>query len=134
MLTANPTSAILCVDDEVMILDSLREQLQRRFGDAYLYEVAENVKEAWWVIEDLYASDVRLLVIVSDWLMPDVRGDEFLVEVYQRFPSILTIMLTGQADTAAIERATKEANLYACLRKPWQEEELINLVNKALGE
>jgi DNA-binding NtrC family response regulator len=133
MLTTNHTSAILCVDDEVMILDSLREQLQRRFGDQYLYEVAESVKEAWWVIEDLQASGIRLLVIVSDWLMPDVRGDEFLVQVHQRFPNILTIMLTGQADAAAIERAKVEANLYACLHKPWQEEELINLVNQALG-
>jgi DNA-binding NtrC family response regulator len=133
MLTTNHTSAILCVDDEVMILDSLREQLQRRFGDHYLYEVAESVKEAWWVIEDLQASGIRLLVIVSDWLMPDVRGDEFLVQVHQRFPNILTIMLTGQADAAAIERAKVEANLYACLHKPWQEEELINLVNQALG-
>jgi DNA-binding NtrC family response regulator len=133
MLTANPTSAILCVDDEVMILDSLREQLHRRFGDRYLYEVAESVKEAWWIIEDLHANGIRLLVIVSDWLMPEVRGDEFLVQVYQRFPDILTIMLTGQADSTAIERARVEANLYACLRKPWQEEELINLVDKALG-
>jgi DNA-binding NtrC family response regulator len=133
MLTVNPASAILCVDDEVMILDSLREQLHRRFGDHYLYEVAESVKEAWLVIEDLHASGIRLLVIVSDWLMPEVRGDEFLVQVHQRFPDILSIMLTGQADATAIERTRVEANLYACLRKPWQEEELINLVDKALG-
>jgi DNA-binding NtrC family response regulator len=133
MQPANPTSAILCVDDEVMILDSLREQLHRQFGDNYLYEVAESVKEAWFIIEDLHSSGIRLLVIVSDWLMPDVRGDEFLVQVHQRFPDILAIMLTGQADADALERVRVEANLYACLRKPWQEEELINLVNRALG-
>lgn len=133
MLNAQPASAILCVDDEVIILDSLREQLQRRLGDDYLYEVAESVKEAWWVIEDLYASGVRLLVIVSDWLMPDVKGDKFLVEVHQRFPDIVTIMLTGQADDSAVAYARAEANLYACLRKPWQEEELISLVNSVLG-
>jgi DNA-binding NtrC family response regulator len=132
MQTLNPPSAILCVDDEVIILDSLREQLQRRFGDHYLYEVAESVKEAWLVIEDLYESDVRVLVIVSDWLMPEIRGDEFLIQVHKRFPSILTIMLTGQADATAIERAKSEANLYACLHKPWQEEELTNLVKQAL--
>ena len=39
--------AILCVDDEVVILESLKEQLKRCFGDRYVYEVAENPQEAW---------------------------------------------------------------------------------------
>jgi CheY-like chemotaxis protein len=131
-MSTNAISAILCVDDEVIILDSLREQLERHFGDDYVYEVAENVKEAWWIIEDLCENGVRVLVIVSDWLMPGIRGDEFLVQVHQRFPQIVTIMLTGQAETEAIERARSEANLRACLRKPWREEELIDLVSSAL--
>jgi DNA-binding NtrC family response regulator len=125
-------SAILCVDDEMMILESLREQLQRHFGDRYLYEVAEGVEEAWQVIEELYAEDIRLLVIVSDWLMPGVKGDEFLVAVHERYPEIVTVMLTGQADEAALERVRIEANLYACLRKPWTKEELVQIIETAL--
>jgi CheY-like chemotaxis protein len=125
-------SAILCVDDEQMILESLREQLQRHFGDRYLYEVAEGVNEAWQVIEELYDEGIRLLVIVSDWLMPEVKGDEFLIAVHQRYPDIVTVMLTGQADEAAIERVRAEANLYACLRKPWTETELVQLITTAL--
>jgi DNA-binding NtrC family response regulator len=125
-------SAILCVDDEMMILESLREQLQRHFGDRYLYEVAEGVEEAWQVIEELYAEGIRLLVIVSDWLMPGVKGDEFLIAVHERYPEIVTVMLTGQADEAAIERVRVEANLYACLRKPWAKEELVQIIETAL--
>lgn len=126
-------AAILCVDDEVMILDSLKEQLQRSFGDQYLYEVAENVEEAWLIIEELYDEGARLLVIVSDWLMPGIKGDEFLIQVHQRFPEILTIMLTGQVDREAVDRAKTEANLYACLYKPWNEAELIQILSGALG-
>jgi DNA-binding NtrC family response regulator len=125
-------SAILCVDDEMMILESLREQLQRHFGDRYLYEVAEGVEEAWQVIEELYAEGIRLLVIVSDWLMPGVKGDEFLIAVHKRYPEIVTVMLTGQADEAALERVRIEANLYACLRKPWTKEELVQIIETAL--
>jgi DNA-binding NtrC family response regulator len=125
-------SAILCVDDEIIILESLREQLQRRFGDRYLYEVAEGVEEAWEVLEELYAEGIRILVIVSDWLMPGVKGDQFLIEVHQRFPDVVTVMLTGQADEAAVERARKEAKLYACISKPWSEEELVMIIAKAL--
>jgi len=125
-------SAILCVDDEIMILDTLKEQLQRRFGERYIYEVAEGVPEAWEIIEELYESGVRILAIVSDWLMPGVKGDEFLIQVHQKYPDIATIMLTGQADEMAVTRAKQEANLYACLRKPWQEAELIELIAGAL--
>ncbi|MGL4884383.1 MAG: response regulator [Waterburya sp.] len=125
-------SAILCVDDEVVILDSLKEQLKRQFGDLFIYEVAESAEEAWEVIEELQAEDIDIIVIVSDWLMPGMKGDDFLIQVHQRFPHLTTVMLTGQADEAAIERAKKEANLHACLYKPWTETELVQIINTAL--
>jgi hypothetical protein len=42
-------------------------------------------------------------------------------------------MLTGHANEAAIERAQKFANLYACIYKPWSEEELIHTITTGLG-
>jgi CheY-like chemotaxis protein len=126
-------SAILCVDDEVVILDSLKEQLKRQFGNLFIYEVAESAEEAWGVIEDLQAEDIDIIVIVSDWLMPGTKGDDFLIQVHQRFPHLTTIMLTGQADETAIEKAKKEANLHACLYKPWTEAELVNIIITALN-
>ncbi len=126
-------AAILCVDDEPSILKALKEQLKRRFGKRYVYEVAQSSKEAWEVINELALDDIKLLVIVSDWLMPDVRGDEFLAQVHQRFPSVVTVMLTGQADEDAIARAKQEANLYACLHKPWKEDELTAVIESALS-
>lgn len=126
-------SAIICVDDEVVILDSLKEQLKRRFGDRYIYEVAESAYEAWDVIEELQEDGIQIMVIVSDWLMPGIKGDEFLIQVHQRFPKLITVMLTGQADEAAIERARQQANLYACLHKPWTEEELSAIIISALS-
>jgi CheY-like chemotaxis protein len=126
------TSAILCVDDENIILESLKEQLRRNFGNRYLYEMANSADEAWIVIEELCADGIEILVIVSDWLMPGIKGDEFLTQVHKRFPHILTVLLTGQADEAAIARARRDANLFACLHKPWSEEELIKTVSSAL--
>ena len=125
-------SAILCVDDEVVILDSLKEQLKRQFGDRYIYEVAESAEEAWEVIEELQEDEINIIVIVSDWLMPGVKGDEFLIRVHQKFPQLITVMLTGQADAEAIERAKKQANLHACLYKPWTEEELSQIITSAI--
>jgi DNA-binding NtrC family response regulator len=127
-------TAIFCVDDEPSILKSLKEQLQRCFGSQYIYEVAESVEEAWDVIDELAEDNIKVLLIISDWLMPDVKGDVFLAEVHQRFPDVVTVMLTGQADEAAIERARQQANLYACMHKPWTEEELQQVVSTALKQ
>jgi DNA-binding NtrC family response regulator len=124
--------AILCVDDEVIVLDSLKEQLKRRFGNQYLYETAECVDEAWEIIEELNAEGIEILTIISDWLMPGVKGDDFLIQVHQKFPKILTVMLTGQADEQAIHHAKEKANLYCCLYKPWSEEELVQIISSAL--
>ena len=126
------TPAILCVDDETTILDTLKEQLVRRFGSSYAYELAENAEEAWEVIEELNEDNIPVVVVVSDWLMPGVKGDEFLLQVHKRFPKMIKIMLTGQADQKAIERVQKEAVLHAYLQKPWTEEQLANAIISAL--
>jgi CheY-like chemotaxis protein len=111
---------------------SLREQLLRNFGDRYYYECAENAEEAWDVIEDLHQEEIKVLVIVSDCLMPGIKGDEFLIQVHQKFPDIITIMLSGQADETAIARSRDQAALHAFISKPWDEPNLIATVKGAL--
>ena len=125
--------AIVCVDDEPMILTSLRDQLESSFGDRYHYEFAESADEAFEVIDELEGHLFEILIVVSDWLMPGMRGDEFLARVHQRFPSIVTVMLTGQADQEAIDRASRDARLHRCLRKPWTQEELIETLSSGLA-
>lgn len=127
-----PKKAILCVDDEEIILNSLRDQLQTRLGDRYIYEFAESAGEAMEVIADLVSEGTDILIIVSDWLMPDMKGDEFLIRIHRQFPDIVKVMLTGQADESAIRRVREEANLHRCLFKPWTEEELIGTIRSGL--
>lgn len=129
-----PNKAILCVDDETIVLLSLRDQIARHFGDSYRYEMAESTDEAWEIMSDLWTTGVRIIIIVVDWLMPDIRGDEFLIQVHQRFPKIVKVLLTGQADESAIERARQQANLYACIIKPWNETDLIHIIQSGLEQ
>jgi CheY-like chemotaxis protein len=126
--------AILCVDDEVVILKSLKRQLKQAFEDDYLYESAENADEALELIRELQADGLDVIVIVSDWLMPGMKGDEFLVKVNQEFPRVIKILLTGQADETAIERAKQEANLHQYLAKPWDDRELIDCIKSGLTQ
>lgn len=127
-------SFILCVDDDKTILLSLRAQLRHSFGTRFGYEVAESAHEAWEVIDELHQRGETLALIISDWLMPKTKGDEFLIEVHERHPDIVKMMLTGQADPEAIERAQQHANLAHCFTKPWIRDELVRVIEAALNQ
>jgi|JFJP01.1.fsa_nt_gi Response regulator containing CheY-like receiver, AAA-type ATPase, and DNA-binding domains len=73
-------------------------------GECQLYEFAESAAEALEIIDEFCEDEVNILVIVSDWLMPGMKGDELLIKIHQKYPQIVTVMLTGKADQAAIER------------------------------
>lgn len=125
-------AVILCVDDEVVVLNSLKIQLKREFGNDYLYEFAESANEALEIIEEITDKKNEILVIVSDWLMPGIKGDEFLIYVHNKYPRIVKVMLTGQVSNSAIERVKNEAELHACLSKPWDTKELIDTIKSGL--
>ncbi|MEK7990901.1 MAG: hypothetical protein VSS52_007830 [Thiotrichaceae bacterium] len=59
-------SAILCVDDEVLILEALETELHRAFGDDYMYEFAESAEEALEIINEMEQTAIELKVIITD--------------------------------------------------------------------
>jgi DNA-binding NtrC family response regulator len=124
---------IICVDDETVILKSLQIEMETAFTDQCIYEFAESGKEALEILDELADDHLPIIVIVSDWLMPDMKGDDFLIKVHDKYPNVIKIMLTGQADQSAIENAQRNANLYCCLSKPWKPEELINILKRAMN-
>ncbi|MEG3866743.1 response regulator [Microcoleus sp. Z1_B2] len=124
---------ILCVDDEPDILNTLKIQLKKEFKNDYFYELAESGDEALDLLED-FQEKAQVIVVVSDWLMPGIKGDELLIKVHQKYPKIIKVMLTGQADAAAVQRAVEKADLYCCLYKPWQSKDLIETIKSGLAK
>ncbi len=122
---------LFVVDDEAIILLSLKQQLRLRFGSDYLYETALSGEEALERLRALYSEGSEVAVLVSDWLMPGMKGDEFLVRVHREFPSIRLIMLTGHADESEMTRLRKEADLFLFVRKPWNSEKLMEAIERA---
>ncbi|HUW69528.1 MAG TPA: response regulator [bacterium] len=125
------SKAILLVDDEAIIVLALSRELRAAFGGEYRIETALNAEEAFEVISDLEREGCELVVVISDWLMPGMRGDDFLIAVRQTYPAIALIMVTGQADEKAVERVVREAKVLACIRKPWRGSEIIELIRSA---
>ena len=125
-------NVILCVDDEKIILDSIKTQLKERYGNSFMYEAAESATEALEIIDELMRDEKTNLVIITDWQMPVIKGDDFLVKVHRKYPRTLKIMLTGQADKESIENSKTNANLFKCLKKPWSRYDLFSTIESGL--
>jgi DNA-binding NtrC family response regulator len=126
-------NAILCVDDEAIILLALKNELRMAFGSRFMYETALNAGQALAALEQLRGEGVRIVLVISDWLMPGIKGDEFLAIVREKYPDTKAIMVTGQADEETIDAMIKAGNVRSILKKPWRSEELIRVVASYCG-
>jgi len=124
--------AIICVDDEDIILEALKDQLGPFFESQYLIETSTTAEEALEIYQELKDNGYDIPVVISDYLMPGMRGDEFLIKIHQRNPHTLKILLTGHANIEGITNAINKANLYRYIPKPWDRDDLILTVREAV--
>ncbi|MCS7076983.1 MAG: SpoIIE family protein phosphatase [Bacteroidia bacterium] len=126
-----PKPVIICVDDEKVVLDSLSKELELSLGDEFFIEPAESGEEALELIDDLIKQGKEIPVFISDQLMPGMKGDELLKEVYRVSPDTRNILLTGQATMNSVVNAINQAKLYRYIPKPWDATDLKLTVQEA---
>lgn len=112
----DPKIRILFVDDEPVILESLRRAL-RPMRQEWDMRFAGNGPEALKAMNQ-EAFDV----VVTDMRMPGMDGAELLNEVKKRHPETVRIILSGQVDQDAFIRAAGSFHQY--LSKPSDTEAL----------
>jgi PAS domain S-box-containing protein len=115
---------IVCIDDEPDVLNSLKIELKKAIGDRCIIETAEGGRDALELLADLRADEHEIALVLSDYIMPDIKGDVLLRQIHEESPDTLTIMLTGQADLEALSNTIKYAKLYRYIPKPWHNEDL----------
>jgi DNA-binding NtrC family response regulator len=125
--------AILIVDDEAVLLMAIRQELRLAMGPGYLFETALNAEGGLKSLEELEGQGVEVALVISDWLMPGMRGDDFLRIVHSRHPAIRLVLLSGHADPEQMDRLSGEIGLSACLSKPYARGALTCIVREALG-
>jgi class 3 adenylate cyclase len=123
---------IICVDDETTVLKSLKAELKDALGNTYRIEIAEGGEDALELVDELIEDGDEIPLIISDYVMPDMKGDELLKRVHEKSPKTLKVMLTGQATIEAVGSAIKHAKLYRYIGKPWQTEDLKLTVTEAV--
>uniref|UniRef100_UPI003217EAEE hybrid sensor histidine kinase/response regulator n=1 Tax=uncultured Draconibacterium sp. TaxID=1573823 RepID=UPI003217EAEE len=123
---------ILCVDDEEIILEALQEQLDSSFGQKYNVETSDSGEDALEYFKELLNEGQQIPVIISDYIMPGMKGDELLKEIHKLSPGSLKILLTGQASIEGISNAINNAQLYRYIAKPWDKNDLVLTVKEAI--
>lgn len=123
---------IICVDDERIVLNGLQSQLGRDFGANFSIELAESGEEALDLVTELIQAGDEIVVVISDQLMPGIKGHELLKQTHLLTPSTYNILLTGQTDIEAVTEAVNYANLYRYMSKPWEGNDLIMTIKEAI--
>jgi two-component system sensor histidine kinase/response regulator len=123
---------ILCVDDEEIILEALQEQLDSYFGEEYIVETSDSGDDALEFFQEMTSQGLQIPIIISDYIMPGMKGDELLKEIHKLSPDSLKILLTGQASIEGISNAINNAQLYRYIAKPWDKDDLVLTVKEAI--
>ncbi|MEE8578013.1 MAG: SpoIIE family protein phosphatase, partial [candidate division Zixibacteria bacterium] len=118
---------ILLVDDESIVTTSISSLLSLETDyDAVCFS---SPHEALKFLKQQTAD-----MVVSDFLMPDMNGLEFLREVSRLYPEIPRILLTGYADKENAIRAINEVGLFQYLEKPWDNDELKIVIRNGIEQ
>ena len=115
---------IICVDDDRSLLDVLIQQLEGAFGQTHEIEGAESADEAIELIHELRTAGDRVDMVISDQVMPGMKGDQLLEMIHSRYPDTITVMLTGQGGLNSAIYAINHAGLSKYLLKPWNSDDL----------
>lgn len=109
---------IIIVDDEKIVTSAFKALFKvEGFNNVFLFN---SPKEA---LEHLKNDEPDL--IISDFLMPEMNGLEFLTAAKKLYPETSMILLTGYADKENAIKAINEIGLYKYIEKPWDNDDLI---------
>ena len=109
---------IVVVDDEKIVTSAISTLLKiEGFSDAHFFNTPNSALE--------FLKDNVPDLVISDFMMPEMNGLEFLQEVKKMYPEVSKILLTGYADKENAIKAINEVGLYRYIEKPWSNDDLI---------
>jgi CheY-like chemotaxis protein len=117
---------VLCVDDEVSVLNSLARLLR---DEPYDLVTTNSPRQALECVKQRYVS-----VLISDQRMPTMQGTEILKATRESSPTTRRIMLTGYADMDAVAEAVNQAEIQRLIPKPWNDDQLKETIRSMLKD
>jgi CheY-like chemotaxis protein len=111
---------VLIIDDNPTLAYFTAKNLVREIADLEVLTVG-SCQEALVKAEEFGVS-----VVIADLNLPDGHGAECIQQLSKRFPGIRAIAVSGQ-----FALPNNEETFFASLRKPYEIDELVDLVKKA---
>ena len=121
---------IICVDDEKSLLWGLQQQIKRAFSDRFLIELAESGEEALEILAELKQSDAKAFLLITDEMMPGMKGHQLIENVNKDYPEMKCILLSGYAAEEVLTPSFT-AKVFKFIKKPWDYDELIDAIKAA---
>ncbi|QTA80175.1 Two component system response regulator/histidine kinase [Desulfonema limicola] len=118
----NEKGNLLIVDDEPEILKSLK-RVFRKHCNVWLADSAEQGRKI--------LCEHPIQVIISDQRMPGMTGTEFFNNIKTQYPDAIRLILTAYADIDAVISAINDGNVFRYIAKPWETDEIKNVVENA---
>lgn len=128
------SKAILIVDDELLILESLRLQIQRLLPDNFQLEVASSGQESFHIIDEVLAEGINMTLVISDFHLGDMDGTDVLRYAISKFPRVKKVILSGESDLDLMNRFKNEHGFDAIISKPWNFNRIENIILHVLSE
>ena len=119
----NRRFTILYVDDEISNLNVFKNTFRRDYNII----TADSAKLG---LEILERENIDL--ILSDQRMPEMNGVDFLKIVMKKRPEPSRILITAFTDFGALKDAVNEAKIFQYIQKPWEEEDIKQIIDSAL--
>jgi response regulator RpfG family c-di-GMP phosphodiesterase len=115
----------MLVDDEPDMLLTLKELLRRDFN----LHTADSGRQA---LEILRQHPIH--VVLTDQRMPEMTGIQLLGHVRKQSPQTVRMVFTGYADIKAVIEGINEVGLYRYLTKPWDPDDLTEVLHQAAAQ
>ena len=110
---------ILYIDDEIINL----ELFEINFKNEFEIYVAESPLEGLKIVQNNSIS-----VVITDYKMPEINGNELIQKIKEFNPHIVCIMLSGFLESAI---AKNSELVFEYIMKPYKKEELRSAIIRA---
>ncbi|MES1149923.1 MAG: sigma-54 dependent transcriptional regulator, partial [Bradyrhizobium guangdongense] len=117
------SGAVLVVDDEDIVRDSVRQWLEL---GGFAVRTAAAAEEAMRLVKESPPD-----VVLSDFRMPQISGLELMREIHRADPDIPVVLLTAHGDVPLAVAAMREG-AYDFLQKPHDPEQLSLVIARAV--
>jgi YesN/AraC family two-component response regulator len=129
---------ILVIDDEPDVRDGIKRVLDRA---GFSVRTVDNATDAMLELKRLAAD-----VVITDIIMPKVNGVDAIECIVREFPMVRIVAISGGGNfdvtgyqpaaitTTAYLAAAKRAGAHCILTKPFESRELIEAVERVMGD